>query len=66
MCVGGVETVENIVRQYAEVGIDELIGVAQFNHVTHEQTMNTIRLMGERIIPKFKNAEPAMAGGQAG
>ena len=44
-------------RRYAEVGIDELIGVAQFNHVTHEQTMTTIRLMGEHIIPKFRDAQ---------
>lgn len=66
MCVGGVETVERIVRQYAQIGIDELIGVAQFNHITHEQTMNTIRLMGEHIIPKFKTAESAMAAGEAG
>jgi alkanesulfonate monooxygenase SsuD/methylene tetrahydromethanopterin reductase-like flavin-dependent oxidoreductase (luciferase family) len=64
MCCGGVETCERIVRQYAEVGIDEFIGVIQFNDVTHEESMRTIRLMGEHIIPKFK-AEAAAAAALA-
>jgi alkanesulfonate monooxygenase SsuD/methylene tetrahydromethanopterin reductase-like flavin-dependent oxidoreductase (luciferase family) len=55
MCVGGVETVKGIVQRYADVGIDELIGVAQYNHITHEQTMTTIRLMGEHVIPEYKD-----------
>jgi hypothetical protein len=50
-----VETVKGIVERYANVGIDELIGVAQYNHITHEQTMTTIRLMGEHVIPLYKN-----------
>lgn len=54
MCVGGVDTVTDIVRQYADVGISELIGCAQFNHVTHEQTMKTIELMGKQVIPQFR------------
>ena len=62
MCVGGVETVDKIVKRYVDVGIDELIGVVQYNHITHEQTMNTIRLMGEHIIPKYSaGAKAAVA-----
>jgi alkanesulfonate monooxygenase SsuD/methylene tetrahydromethanopterin reductase-like flavin-dependent oxidoreductase (luciferase family) len=59
MCVGGVETVDKIVQRYVNVGIDELIGVVQYNHITHEQTMNTIRLMGEQIIPKYNTEAKA-------
>ena len=61
MCVGGVETVTRNLRRYADIGIDEFIGVAQYNHITHDQTMTTIRLMGEQIIPKFKAEAEAAA-----
>jgi alkanesulfonate monooxygenase SsuD/methylene tetrahydromethanopterin reductase-like flavin-dependent oxidoreductase (luciferase family) len=65
MCVGGVETCEKIIRQYAEIGIDEFMGVIQFNEISHEESMRTVRLMGEHIIPKFRNpatrSKPASA-----
>ncbi|MBW8752773.1 MAG: LLM class flavin-dependent oxidoreductase [Sphingomonadales bacterium] len=61
MCVGGVETCEKIIRQYEAIGIDEFMGVVQFNEITHEESMRTIRLMGERIIPKFRKPVVAEA-----
>jgi alkanesulfonate monooxygenase SsuD/methylene tetrahydromethanopterin reductase-like flavin-dependent oxidoreductase (luciferase family) len=61
MCVGGVETARGIIKRYADIGIDEFIGVAQYNHITHEQTMTTIRLMGEHIIPEYKAQARAVA-----
>jgi alkanesulfonate monooxygenase SsuD/methylene tetrahydromethanopterin reductase-like flavin-dependent oxidoreductase (luciferase family) len=60
MCIGGVERVRKIIKRYADVGIDEFIGIAQFNHITHEQTMNTLRLMGEHVIPEYKEAREAV------
>jgi hypothetical protein len=37
-----------------DIDIDEFIGVAQYNHITPDQAMTTIRLMGEHIIPEYK------------
>lgn len=61
MCVGGVETCEAIIRQYEAIGIDEFMGVVQFNEITHAESLRTIRLMGEQIIPKFRKAPIAEA-----
>ncbi len=58
VCVGGVATVENIIRQWEAIGIDEFMGVVQFNEITHEESMRTIRLMGEQVIPKFRATRP--------
>ena len=54
MCVGGVETCANIIRQYQDIGIDEFLGVIQFNEITHQESMKTLQLMGEQIIPRFR------------
>jgi len=54
ICCGGVETVETIIRQWEAVGIDEFMGIVQFNEVSHQESMRTIRLMGEQVIPRFK------------
>lgn len=54
MCVGGVETCERVIREYESIGIDEFLGVIQFSDITHEESMRTLRLMGQHIIPKFR------------
>ena len=54
ICCGGVETVEKIIRRWEAIGIDEFMGIVQFNEVSHQESMRTIRLMGEQVIPRFK------------
>ncbi|MCX7863748.1 MAG: LLM class flavin-dependent oxidoreductase, partial [Novosphingobium sp.] len=54
ICAGNVETCYNIIRQWQEVGVDEFMGVVQFNEITHEESLRTIRLMGEHVIPRFR------------
>jgi alkanesulfonate monooxygenase SsuD/methylene tetrahydromethanopterin reductase-like flavin-dependent oxidoreductase (luciferase family) len=60
MCVGSPDSCAEIISRYQEIGIDQFMGVVQFSSITHEQTMRTIRLMGEQVIPRFrKQAEAA-------
>jgi len=54
ICVGTPDQCEAIIRQYEAIGVDQFMGMVQFSGVNHEQTMNTIRLMGEKVIPRFK------------
>jgi hypothetical protein len=61
MAVGSPDSCEAIIRQYESIGIDRFMGVVQFSNITHEQSMNTIRLMGEEVIPRFRNSAPAEA-----
>ena len=37
------------------------MGVVHFSNITHEQCMNTIRLMGEEVIPRFRKSASAEA-----
>ena len=30
------------------------MGVVQFNEITHEESLRTIRKMGEEVIPRFR------------
>jgi hypothetical protein len=39
---------------YAEAGVDQLILMVQAGRISHDSCMQTIRLMGEEIIPAFK------------
>jgi alkanesulfonate monooxygenase SsuD/methylene tetrahydromethanopterin reductase-like flavin-dependent oxidoreductase (luciferase family) len=61
VCAGDANTCYDIIRQWEEIGIDEFMGVVQFNEITHEESMRTIRLMGEQVIPRFRKREVAQA-----
>ena len=54
MCIGDPDACEAIVRRYQSLGADQFIGLVQFSEVTHEQAMKTIRLMGEKVMPRFR------------
>ena len=55
VCAGDPATCYDIIRQWEAIGIDEFMGVVQFNEITHEESLRTIRLMGEHVIPRFRN-----------
>jgi alkanesulfonate monooxygenase SsuD/methylene tetrahydromethanopterin reductase-like flavin-dependent oxidoreductase (luciferase family) len=54
VCIGSPERVRVVVEKYAEAGVDQLILMVQAGRISHESCMQTIRLMGEEIIPAFK------------
>jgi alkanesulfonate monooxygenase SsuD/methylene tetrahydromethanopterin reductase-like flavin-dependent oxidoreductase (luciferase family) len=54
VCAGDANTCTDIIRQWEDIGIDEFMGVVQFNEITHEESLRTVRLMGEKVIPRFR------------
>ena len=60
LCIGTPERVRNAVQKYADAGCDQLILMVQVGRIPHEKVMQTIKLMGEEVIPHFK--ETATAG----
>jgi len=42
------------VQHYAKTGIDQLIFMCQVGRIPHEKVMQTIRLLGEEIIPAYR------------
>jgi alkanesulfonate monooxygenase SsuD/methylene tetrahydromethanopterin reductase-like flavin-dependent oxidoreductase (luciferase family) len=56
----------NYVQRLFEAGADEILFLSQMGGVSHEAIMETIKLIGEEVIPHFKtqaksSPEPALA-----
>jgi alkanesulfonate monooxygenase SsuD/methylene tetrahydromethanopterin reductase-like flavin-dependent oxidoreductase (luciferase family) len=54
MCVGDPDTCAGVVKEFERIGLDQFMGIVQYGDVTHEESMETIRLMGEEVIPRFR------------
>ena len=53
LCMGSVERCRKVVQHYADTGIDQLIVMCQVGRIPHGKVMQTIRLLGEQVIPEF-------------
>jgi alkanesulfonate monooxygenase SsuD/methylene tetrahydromethanopterin reductase-like flavin-dependent oxidoreductase (luciferase family) len=54
ICAGNPDTCESIVRRYEELGVDMFIGIVQVGGIAHEDAMESVRLFGEQVIPRFR------------
>jgi hypothetical protein len=50
--------VRDLLRGYAEAGIDEVILVSQAGHNRHEDICESLELFAEEILPDFASTEP--------
>ena len=58
--VGTPDKVALGIEAYAEVGVDQIIGIVQVGRIPHDDIMRSLRLFGEEVIPRFgRKAEPA-------
>src|SRR5437879_5839926 len=53
ICAGDPETCARIVGQYQEQGIDQFIGNVQLANLSHDDVMESVRLFGTQVIPRF-------------
>jgi alkanesulfonate monooxygenase SsuD/methylene tetrahydromethanopterin reductase-like flavin-dependent oxidoreductase (luciferase family) len=54
MAIGGnPDTVCRQVEKWAAAGIDQMIFMFQAGHMTHEQVMRSIDLVGDKVLPRF-------------
>ena len=61
LCIGRPERVRDAVQKYVDAGCDQLIVMVQVGRIPHEKVMQTIKLMGEEVIPHFQKAAKAEA-----
>jgi alkanesulfonate monooxygenase SsuD/methylene tetrahydromethanopterin reductase-like flavin-dependent oxidoreductase (luciferase family) len=59
--IGTPERVRKAVQKYADAGCDQLIMMVQIGRIPHESVMQTIKLLGEEVIPAFKETTTAGA-----
>ena len=56
MAIGGnPDTVCRQVEKWAAIGLDQMIFMFQAGHTTHEQVLRSIELVGEQVIPRFRD-----------
>lgn len=54
MAIGGnPETVYKTLRLWADIGMDQMLFMVQAGETTHAQAMRSIRLIGEKVLPRF-------------
>ena len=58
--IGDVESCRSKIEGYRSIGIDRLMCSMSFGHVSQEDTLKSIRLTGEQLIPDFALQEPSV------
>jgi alkanesulfonate monooxygenase SsuD/methylene tetrahydromethanopterin reductase-like flavin-dependent oxidoreductase (luciferase family) len=54
--IGDVESCHAKVENYRSIGIDRLMCLMSFGHVSQEDTLRSIRLAGEQLVPQFASS----------
>ena len=55
VCVGDPDQVERTVARYRDIGLDQLVFIQGVGWATpHEKTLESIDLIAERVLPKFR------------
>ena len=54
LCLGDPDRCAEIVSKYRDAGCDQFLGIAQYGDLTHEEILESIRLFGREVIPRFQ------------
>jgi len=64
-CVGTPERVRAQLREFEEVGIDQVVCLSQAGKLSHDQLCSSIELFSREVMPEFKDRDQKSAGKQA-
>jgi len=57
ICVGSPADVVRTIRRFEAVGLDQLVLIPVIGwYMPHEKTLESIRLLGEKVLPRFRKA----------
>jgi alkanesulfonate monooxygenase SsuD/methylene tetrahydromethanopterin reductase-like flavin-dependent oxidoreductase (luciferase family) len=60
-CVGSPQKLRHTLREYEDVGIDQVIAVRQVGRLTLDQQCSSLQLFTQEVLPEFKERELASA-----
>ncbi len=60
--VGTPDTICETVAGFQEIGATQMISAMQLGRIPHEDVLQSIKLMGEAVIPNFPSSDTVMAG----
>jgi alkanesulfonate monooxygenase SsuD/methylene tetrahydromethanopterin reductase-like flavin-dependent oxidoreductase (luciferase family) len=64
-CVGTPEMLRARLREFEDVGIDQVICISQAGKVPHEMLCSSIELFSKEVLPEFKERDQRCAGQKA-
>ncbi|MEP6960867.1 MAG: LLM class flavin-dependent oxidoreductase [Acidobacteriota bacterium] len=64
-CVGSPERLRKQLREFEEVGIDQVICLSQAGNLSHDILSTSIQLFGREVLPEFKDRDQKSASKQA-
>ena len=64
-CVGTPKTLRKTLRDFEQVGIDQVICISQAGKIPHEMLCSSIELFSREVLPEFKERELAGAAQKA-
>jgi alkanesulfonate monooxygenase SsuD/methylene tetrahydromethanopterin reductase-like flavin-dependent oxidoreductase (luciferase family) len=57
ICVGSPDEVARTIARFEAIGLDQLVLIPVVGwHTPHEKTLESIRLLGEKVLPRFRPA----------
>jgi alkanesulfonate monooxygenase SsuD/methylene tetrahydromethanopterin reductase-like flavin-dependent oxidoreductase (luciferase family) len=54
LCIGDPETIIRSVEEYERLGFDQFMCMVQFSDITHQESLRSIEMLGEEVIPRFR------------
>jgi alkanesulfonate monooxygenase SsuD/methylene tetrahydromethanopterin reductase-like flavin-dependent oxidoreductase (luciferase family) len=56
-CIGTPDQIRDRLREYEEVGVDQVVFISQAGNNKHEDICSSLNLFGENVLPEFKERE---------
>ena len=56
-CVGTPAQIRELLREYAEIGVDQVIFVSQAGRNRHDHICESLELFGREVLPEFAEGE---------
>jgi alkanesulfonate monooxygenase SsuD/methylene tetrahydromethanopterin reductase-like flavin-dependent oxidoreductase (luciferase family) len=56
-CVGTPDQIRKKLREYEEVGVDQVVFISQAGNNKHEDICSSLNLFGKEVLPEFKERE---------
>jgi hypothetical protein len=56
-CIGTPEQIRHYLRQYEEVGVDQVLFIVQGGRIRHEHICESFELFAAEIMPEFRDRE---------
>lgn len=60
-CIGTPDFIRKRLRQYEEVGVDQVVFISQAGNNQHEDICSSLNLFAEKVLPEFKSREEKLA-----